>query len=594
MVDFSRAKREGWFDRIRTKSDEQAVAEGCYFDQLAADRVVSFFPKFLIHCKGAFAGKPFELLDWQIRDVIEPIFGWKRPNGNRRFTRTYIEIPKKNGKSTLAAGIGLYMLAADNEYGANIFSVASDRQQASIVHDEAVNMVEASAKLNKAIKINRSSWMISYGKKLSKYKALSASPSGKEGFDGHCAICDELHVWHGRELWDALRYMGRARRQPLIFVITTAGDNMEGVCWEQHEYALKVLSGELVDTRFYPLVYALQEEEIAGDKIYDRNLWRKANPSMGFTIDEDEFGRDLHEAMQSPRTRAAFLRYSFNIWAQSVTRWLPMDRWKKAERKLTFPKLTTCYAGLDMAKVSDMSALVLTIPLDREPIPSGMERVKFLRDLKHGDLEYSERGIYCLHRSIAKQLVSAGVAEMFDLPRPYHQIPFFWIPDGRVVELERENPALPFRAWADAGHLRLTSGDVTEYSLVLSAIKELNRHYRIAKLAFDPWNAESLTQELELDGIERVEFGQGIASFAHPTAEFERLLKLGLLTHDPNPVLEWQARNVTVKTDSNNNYKPHKPPYEDHRKIDGIVAGIMSLNEAMLAPDSATGATVIY
>lgn len=594
MVDFSRAKREGWFHRIRTKSDEQAVAEGCYFDQAAADRVVSFFPKFLVHCKGKFAGKPFELLEWQIRDVIEPLFGWMRPNGQRRFTRSYIEIPKKNGKSTLAAGLGLYMMCADNEYGSNVYSVASDRLQASIVHGEAVNMVDASAKLSKAIKINRSTWLISYRKKLSTYRALSSSPSGKEGFDGHCAICDELHVWNGRELWDALRYMGRARRQPLIFVITTAGDSMDGVCWEQHEYASKVISGEIVDTRFYALIYSLTEEEIAGDKIYDRALWRKANPSLGFTIDEDEFGRDLAEAMQSPRTRAAFLRYSFNIWAQSVTRWIPMDIWSKAHKKIEFPRLTTAYAGLDLAKVSDMSALVLTIPLEREPVPSGMERVKFLRDLAHGSTKYEENQVYCVPRMMAKQLLSAGVAETYEIPRPYHQIPYFWIPECRVKELEKENSALPFRKWAEQGHLRLTKGNATEFSLILSAIRELNKHFRIDKLGFDPWQAESITQDLEGEGIERFEFGQGMASYAHPTAEFERLLRLGLLTHEPNPILDWQAKHVSVKTDAAGNFRPVKPPHEDHRKIDGIVASIMSLSVAQLAPDTPTGNMIIY
>jgi phage terminase large subunit-like protein len=591
---FQRAIQEGWSHHVRTKSDEQALREGCYFDSAAAARVVAFFPTFLTHCKGKFAGKPFELLEWQIRDVIEPIYGWKRANGYRRFTRVYIEIPKKNGKSTLAAGIGLYMLAADKEFGANCYSVASDRLQANIVHGEAVNMVEASPKLRKALKINRSSWLISYRKKLSTYRSLSSSPSGKEGFDGHCAICDELHVWQGRELWDALRYMGRARTQPLIFVITTAGDSKEGVCWEQHEYALKVLSGEIVDTRFYPLVFALTEKEIEGDKIYDRKLWRKANPSLGFTIDEEEFARDLAEAMASPRTRAAFLRYSFNIWAQSETRWLPMDIWAKAAKSIEFPKLETAYAGLDLAKVSDMSALVLTFGLARDPVPSGMERLRMLRDLVARGDQLKEGEIYCLPRGDARILLAAGVAEPYESPRPYHQVAYFWIPEDRVKELEKENANNEMRRWAEGGYVRLTRGNVTEYSVILAQIKELNRRYRIDKLAFDPWQAESLTQDLEADGIERIEFGQTMGHYAHPTAEFERLLRLGLLTHAPNPVLDWQARNVTVKTDVSGNYRPVKPAHDDHRKIDGIVAAIMSLDTAMLSPESSSTSSLVY
>jgi phage terminase large subunit-like protein len=594
MISLARAKREGWLDQIRTPSDEQAVAEGCYFDRAAADRVVRFFPEFLVHCKGKFAGKPFELLDWQIRDVIYPIFGWKRPNGYRRFTRVYIEIPKKNGKSTLAAGIGLYMLCADREFGANIYSAASDRQQAAIVHGEAINMVDTSSKLRKTLKINRSNWQISYRKKLAKYVALSSAPEGKEGFDGHCAICDELHVWNGRALWDALRYMGRARTQPIIFVITTAGNDLESVCYEQHEYALRVLNGEIIDTRFYPLVYHLEEKEIEGDKIYDRKLWAKCNPSLGVTIDEDEFGRDLHEALQSPRTRAAFLRYSFNIWCQDVTTWLPQDFWIKSSMKRDSPRLATVYGGLDLAKISDMSALCLTEPLEREPIPNGFTQVKVVSDFSNQGNLYKENAIEIFPQSIAKSLVSAGVVEPYISPRPFHQRFWFWIPEEKVKDLEKMLPNLSFRRWAEKGFLRITPGNVTDYGSILATIRELNNFYRIEKLAFDPWNAEHLTQQLEEDGIERVEFTQTMANYAHPTAEFERLLRAGLLTHEPNPVIDWQSKNVKVKTDASGNFRPVKPAHEDYKKIDGIVAAIMSLNEAMLAPEAPTGSSLIF
>lgn len=594
MVSLARAKREGWLDQIRTASDEKAVAEGCYFDRAAADRVVRFFPQFLVHCKGEFQGKPFELLDWQIRDVIYPIFGWKRPNGFRRFSKAYIEIPKKNGKSTLAAGIGLYMLCADNEFGAHVYSAASDRQQAAIVHNEAINMVDTSRKLRKELKINRSNWQISFRKKLSKYIAISASPAGKEGYDGHCAICDELHVWNGRELWDALHYMGRARRQSLIFVITTAGNDMDSVCYDLHKYALGILNNDIEDTAFYPLVYHLEEHEIEGDKIYDRTLWRKCNPSMGFTIDEEKFGRELKEAMHSPRTRSAFLRYSFNIWCQDVTTWLPQDFWIKSAIKIESPRLTTVYGGLDLAKISDMSALALTEPLERTPVPNGFDQVKVIRDFSNRGEMYKENAVAMFHQSIAKALVSAGVVEPYVAPRPYYQRFWFWIPEEKVIDLEKIFPNLPFRQWAEKGFLNLTRGNVTDYGSILARIRELNKYYRIEKLAFDPWNAEHLTQQLEEDGIERVEFGQSMANFAHPTAEFERLLRAGLLKHEPNPVLDWQSKNVKVKTDASGNFRPVKPAHEDHKKIDGIVAGIMSLNEAMLAPDAPTGASLIY
>ncbi len=365
----ARARREGWIDQIRTASDEQAMLEGCYFDRAEAERVAAFFPRFLRHSKGSHAGKPFELIDWQRDRLIQPIFGWKKPSGLRRFTRAFIELPKKNGKSTIAAGIGLYMLCGDRERGSKVFSTASDRDQARIVHDEAVSMVETSPHLSRALKINRSTYKITYPKGRSEYSALSAAPRGKEGLDGHCAIVDELHIWNGRQMWDALRYMGRARRQPLIFVITTSGDDLESVCYEQYEYAKAILANDRIDTRFYPLVYECEPKELEGELIFERGLWRKANPSIGHTIDEDEFGRDLAEAVASPRSKAAFLRYSFNVWAQSLTAWIPPEVWSAAAQKLDDSDLAgcECYAGLDLAKISDMTALALCFVFHGDP-----------------------------------------------------------------------------------------------------------------------------------------------------------------------------------------------------------------------------------
>lgn len=541
----ARAKREGWLHQIRNASDEQALFEGCYYDQAAADRVGLFFRRFLRHSKGSHAGKPFELIDWQRENLIDPVFGWKRPNGMRRFTRVYCELPKKNGKSTIAAGIGLYMLCGDGEKGSKVFSAASDRDQAKIVHDEAVNMVDTSPALLRAIKINRSTNKLTYLKGRSEYSALSAAPRGKEGLDGHCAIIDELHIWSGRQLWDALRYMGRARRQPLIFVITTAGDDLESVCWEQHEYAQAILSSERTDTRYYPLIYACKADELEGDAILDREKWRRANPSIGHTIDEDEFGRDLAEAIASPRSKAAFLRYSFNIWSQSVTAWLDQRVWAKAKSPTVEDSMIglSCHGGLDIAKVSDMSALTLV----------------FTRE---------------------------------GSPRKFHLIPYFWLPEAKVEEL---SDTLPVRDWQRNHLLTVTEGDAVDYSTIQRDIVALHNRFQIQRLAFDPWNAEAITQWLENEAsIPRVEFRQTISNYAYPTSEFERLLKAGLLTHSGHPILDWQARHVNVWTDASGNFRPVKPKHADNRKIDGIVASIMGLSEAILAEAPCTGSPLIF
>ena len=220
---------------IKNESDQRAVRNGCRFNGPLAQHIVDFFPRYLRHSKGKWAGNEFELNTFQREQIMYPLFGWVRPDGNRRFRRTYIEIPKKNYKSTMASGIGLYMLVGDEEAGAEIYSAGSDKDQARIVHKEAINMVGVSEELNDNLRINRTTDNISFEDTLSIYRALSSAPGGKHGLNIHCAICDELHEWYGRRLWHALVYGCRARSQPMIFVITNAGDDLQSVCFEQHE-----------------------------------------------------------------------------------------------------------------------------------------------------------------------------------------------------------------------------------------------------------------------------------------------------------------------------------------------------------------------
>lgn len=538
------AKRAGWAQQIRSEADEKALLGGCTFSIERAERVAQFFRQFLCHSKGQWEGQPFELLDWQRDDVIYPLFGWVRPNGSRRYRKTYIEIPKKNGKSTLAAGIGLYMLVGDREAGAHVFSAAADTKQASIVHGEAINMVSKSPSLSQVLKINRTTKNIAFETTLSFYQALSAAPGTKEGFDGHCCIIDELHIWHGRELWDALRYMGRARRQPLIFVITTAGDDMLSVCREQHNYAQSILDGQIDDDRFFPYIREATQAEIDKQGIHDKKLWHKANPSMGLTIDEEEFGRDVDEAVQTPTAYSSFLRYSFNIWATSESPWLNQHDWKNNKAEFALQQVVghDCYAGLDLAKILDLTALALIF---RDPADETL----------------------------------------------YRQLNWYWLPEATA---EERRDLVPYYLWAEQGHITLTDGDVCDYSIVKRDIAALHAKCKIRELAFDPWNAEDTTQQLESDqGIKRYEFRQTIANFAHPTKEFERLVRSGRLLHDDNPVTRWQAGHINVKTDDSGNIRPVKPKHGDIRTIDGIVAGIMALDRALSAPPPASGSLIL-
>jgi phage terminase large subunit-like protein len=283
---YDAARAGGWSEWVVGMADVHAIHEGCYFDLPAAERVREFFEKHLRHATGDFKGRPFTLLDWQWRDVIGPLFGWKRGDGRRRFNRGYLSCAKKNGKSGLSAGIALYLLLADGEAGAEVYSAAADRDQASLIYREAVKMILANPSLGRICGHVDSSKTIT-GPGRCFYKALSAEAPTKEGLNASAIIFDELHAQPHRELWDTLRYAGRARRQPLLLAITTAGSDKESICGEQYEYANRVLSGEVADTSFYARIY-----EAGMDDWGLEETWRKANPSLGVTVQLDQFRAD--------------------------------------------------------------------------------------------------------------------------------------------------------------------------------------------------------------------------------------------------------------------------------------------------------------
>ncbi len=342
------------------KADEVAVANGCYFDEAAADRVVQFFRRFLRHSKGQFAGKRFEPLPWQRDSILRPLFGWKRADGTRRFRRAYVEVPKKNGKSTLCAGLALYLAIGDGEPGAEVYSAAADRDQASIVFGEAVHMVEASPALLARLEVVRSSKRIVHSRSRSLYKALSADVATKEGLNIHGLIFDELHAQPNRKLWDTLKYGGAARRQPLFISITTAGFDRTSICWEQHCYAKSVLEGTVEDDSFFAFIAGADEK----DDWKSPETWRKANPSYGDVLSVSSFEDDFKDALGSPVKEAAFKRYRLNIWTDQAVQWLPMDRWDRCD---AFPDPAElggaeCYGGLDLSTTTDVSAFCLYFP----------------------------------------------------------------------------------------------------------------------------------------------------------------------------------------------------------------------------------------
>ncbi len=515
------AEAEGWREWVRTPADEKALLAGYRFDLASAERVRTFFRKFLCHSKGQWADQPFELLDWQWSDVVAPLFGWIRPDGTRRYRRAYLEVPKKNGKSTLLAGLSLYLLAGDREPGAEIYSAAVDRDQASIVFNEAANMVERSPQLSSRLAVIRSTKRIAFHRKHSVYRALSADVPAKEGLNAHAILIDELHAQKTRDLWDTLRYAGVSRRQPLHISITTAGFDRHSICWEQHQYARSVLDGTVEDLSFFPFITGAEMDE----DWTSESVWRKANPSFGITIDATQFAEDCEEARQSPAKENSFRRYRLNQWTEQDVRWLSLEKWDACSAVPKDLEGRECYAGLDLSSTTDISALVLVFP--------GEDR--------------------------------------------YDVLPFFWVPEEGARNRERMD-RVPYRQWIREGFIEATPGEVIDYDRIRARVNELGERFQIREIAIDRWNATQLATQLSGDGFEMVAFGQGYASMNWPTKKLEEVVLSGKLAHGANPVLRWMAGNVSIEKDAADNWKPSKKKSQE--RIDGIVALIMGLERA--------------
>lgn len=497
--------------------------DGYYFDDRAADLAIAFFERFLRHSKGEWAGQPFVLEDWQKTDIIRPLFGWKRPDGFRKYRWAYIEVPKKNGKSTLAAGIALYLLFADAEPGAEIYGAASDREQAAIVFDIARAMVEQEPELDSRSETYRRSIVVP--KSRSFYNVLSADAYSKHGFNAHGVIFDELHAQPNRELWDVLTTGIAARRQPLVVAITTAGYDKESICWEQHEYARQVLEGIIEDPTYFAYIRAAEED----DDWLDPDIWKKANPSLGVSVKLEYLESQAKKAENVPAYQNTFRRLHLDQWTSQDTRWLPMNDWDACERLIDIEDLEgmDCYAGLDLASTIDIAAFLLD----------------------------------------------------FDLGEEWHMWQsFFWIPSENMLERARKD-RVPYDAWTRDGLIKATEGNVIDYATIGADIEQLGERYHIKEIAFDRWGATQMVQQLEGAGFTPVQFGQGYKSMSAPSKELLRIVLGHKLVHNRNPVLRWMADNLVVSQDAAGNVKPNKE--KSREKIDGIVAGIMALDRTV-------------
>lgn len=507
------------------KSKKSKPAGGFYFDEQAADLAVAFFEKLLTHVKGEWAGEAFMLQDWQRDEIIRPLFGWKRPDGTRRYRMAYIEVPRKNGKSTIASGIALYLLYMDDEPGAEVYSAASDREQAAIVHDLARQMVEASPHLLARSEVYKRSIVVPSTSSV--YRVLSADAPGKHGLNAHGVVVDELHVQPNRDLVDVLVTSTGSRRQPLVVFITTAGFDRESICWEYHEHARQVLEGIIQDDAFFAYIRAAGED----DDWLDEKTWAKANPGLGVTVKLDYLRTEADRARLAPAYQNTFQRLHLNRWTSQQTRWLPMESWDACGQPFNLEALEgrECYGGLDLATTSDIAAFLLDFP-----------------PVEEGD--------------------------------PHIWVPHFWIPRANMIERARKD-RVPYDLWVAQGLITATEGNAIDYAFIESGIHELAERYTIREVAFDRFGAIQMSQRLEAAGFTMVAFGQGFVSMSPPMAELLRLTLEHRIVHGGNPVLRWMADNLEVSMDPAGNVKPDKK--KSREKIDGIVAGVMALDRAI-------------
>jgi phage terminase large subunit-like protein len=510
-----------------------------YFNYDKAVRAISFF-SWLKHSKGEWAGQPFEPSPWE-QFITWQLFGWVHDETDlRRFRTCYLEVARKNGKTTFVAGTGLYLFDGDQEPGAEVYSAATKFDQAKLSHGEAMRMVKSSPFLRDHIKCHVNNIFSEHTNSI--FRPLGRDHDTLDGLNVHAALVDELHAHKTRDIWDVLETATGARRQPLVFAITTAGFNRETICYEVHSYAQKVLEGSIVDETFLGIIYTLDEE----DDWKDESNWIKANPNLHVSVKIDDLRRKAIKAAEIPTAQNAFLRLHTNVWTESETRWIPHDTWMGCGNNPIDEsqfKGRLCCGGLDLSSNKDISAFILVFPPENT-----------------GD--------------------------------PYDVLCRFFIPKDNIRARVRRD-RVPYDAWVSQGLVTATPGKVINYKYIIDKIDEDAHYFDIKEIAFDRWGATKIVQDLEeLGFIQETEkkkaryaaakligFGQGYMSMSAPMKELENLILSTMLNHGGNPVLAWMASNIVASEDPAGNIKPDKK--KSIEKIDGIVALIMGLDRAL-------------
>ena len=502
---------------------EEGPARGLEYRPEMGELVVDFCG-LLNHSKGEWAGTPLRLEPWQEFIVLQ-LFGWMRADGTRRFRQAYFEVARKNGKSTLAAALGLYMLVADGEGGPEIYCGAKKKEQAKIIWSEAYRMVVSSPELSGEVTAHSSSIFVRGT--AARFNPLSDDDKQTSGHNTHCGILDELHEHPTDEMWNLVRTSMGSRRQPVLLMTTTAGDDENSICGQQRHYAERILRGTIEADHFLAAVYAIDDES----EWREEANWRKANPNLGVSVSVDDMRELAAEAAEKPRTLNAFLRYRLNIWLSSAVRWFRPEVWDAASQAVDEESLAgrPCYGGLDLASRDDVAAWMLIFPPDD---PEGV----------------------------------------------YEVLCRFFVPQSTIFERSTKSN-VPYDVWVRQGHLIATPGEVIDHEFIFAKMDEDARKFDVVDVAFDRWGAARVYTIMEDRGLTMVQMGQGYVSMSGPSKELERIVRQRRLHYGEQPVMRWMGHNVVVTEDPAGNIKPDKGKARE--KIDGVVALVMALDRSM-------------
>ncbi len=499
-----------------------------------SNHVIKFIETYCTHTKGEWAGKDWKWIDWQKKDVITPFFGTLNKDGYRQYRTCYVEIPKKSGKSELAAAIALYMLIADGEIGGEVYSAAADRFQAGIVFRIAAQMVRNNPALSNRLKIIDSQKRIVDYKTNGFYQVLSSEAFTKHGLNPSAVIFDEVHAQPNRELWDVLvEGTDTARKQQIIFALTTAGlYDTESIGWEIHNYAMQVKNGAIEDSTLLPVIYAADKDaDWESEKI-----WKQVNPSLDAIFDIEKIRIHYNQVKKNPARQGNFRRFRLNQWINQISQWLDIREWNECAFPFDEKELEgrICYSGLDLSTINDLSALIHVFPPDNEG-----EKYKIL----------------CR----------------------------FWMPQDNIIKRVKTD-SVKYGQWADKGFIIPTPGNVIDYRWIRHAINEDTKKYQVKEIAYDPANAMQLVLQLQdEDGLIVFPIAQTWGKMTEPSKALEVMMLGRQLAHNGHPVLRWMAGNVMVHYGPSGNYKPDKRASKE--KIDGIIALILALNRATVTID---------